>query len=105
LFAVNVAAFVPPLATPSGDDKLAVEFVIDAALMVPPVMVTLELDSDTLEIAPPVIDTLARLLVPLPMPFTPFTTVVKLLSNCDNGIDVVAPANVFGIVIGSAIRT
>jgi len=54
---------------------------------------------------PPVMDTLARLLVPLPMPFTPFTTVVKLLSNCDNGIAAVAPANVFGIVIGSAIRT
>ena len=54
---------------------------------------------------PPVIDTLARLLVPLPMPFTPFTTVEKLLSNCDSGIDDVAVANVLGIVIGSAIRT
>ena len=54
---------------------------------------------------PPVIDTLARLLVPLPMPLMPFTTVVKLLSNCDNGIADVAPANVFGIVTGSAIRT
>jgi hypothetical protein len=28
-----------------------------------------------------------------------------LLSNCDNGMADVAPANVFGIVIGSAIRT
>ena len=54
---------------------------------------------------PPVITTLARLLVPLPMPLTPFTTVVKLLSNCDSGIAAVAPANVLGIVIGSAIRT
>ena len=59
----------------------------------------------TLLMVPPVMTTLARLLVPLPMPLTPFTTVLKLLSNCDNGMADVAVANVFGIVIGSAIRT
>jgi hypothetical protein len=100
LFAVNVLDPVPPLLTPKPGLKVTVVLEI-----VPPVIVTLALATDVLLIAPPVIDTLAKLLVPLPMPFTPFTTVVKLLSNCDNGMAVVTPAKVFGMLIGRGIRT
>ena len=93
LFAVNVAKFVPPLATVIGvaiftEVRFAALFVIV-----------------TLAIVPPVTTTLARLFVPLPMPLMPFTTVEKLLSNCDNGMAVVTPAKVFGMLMGRAIRT
>jgi hypothetical protein len=61
------------------------------------------LSKDTLAIEPPVMVTLAKEYAPLPILFTAIATVLKLASNSDNGIDVVALANWFGIVIGNGI--
>jgi hypothetical protein len=58
---------------------------------------------DTLETAPPVIETLARDSEPLPIPLMAFLTTTKFWSSSDNGMETVALANVLGMVIGSAI--
>jgi hypothetical protein len=59
-------------------------------------------------IVPPVIVTLlafrlTNVSAPLFIPFMALDSVEKLASSCDNGIDVVALANVLGTVTGSAI--
>jgi hypothetical protein len=73
---VPATAFDPPIITP---------------LIVPPV------------IAPPVIATLASASDPFPMPLIAVSRTVKLSSRSLNGMLFVSVANVFGIVIGSAI--
>jgi hypothetical protein len=52
---------------------------------------------------PPVMLTDASASEPFPIPLMAFVTVVKFASRFASGIDVVAAANVLGIVIGSAI--
>jgi hypothetical protein len=50
-----------------------------------------------------VIFALANVSEPSEMPLTALAKVEKLVSNCDNGIEAVAVANVLGIVTGSVI--
>ena len=59
----------------------------------------------TFVIVPPVMLAAVRAFDPLPMPLIALTTVEKSLSSCDRGIEVVAVAKVYGIVIGRGIRT
>jgi hypothetical protein len=72
-------------------DKFAVTVSFATLLVVIFAVVALAVVNTAL---PPVIDTFDRLFVPLPMPLMALTTVVKSLSSCDNGIEVVAVANV-----------
>jgi hypothetical protein len=69
LFAVSDEELVPPLGTLNG------------AVRVKDVMLALEFVIEALAIVPPEITTLAKLLVPLPMPLMPLVITVKLLSS------------------------
>jgi hypothetical protein len=48
---------------------------------------------------------MARVTVPFPIPLIVFTNKEKSASRFDSGIELVAFANVYGIVMGSDIRT
>lgn len=48
---------------------------------------------------------LARVTVPFPIPLIVFTNKEKSASSFESGIELVALANVYVIVMGSAIRT
>ena len=71
----------------------------------PPVNVRLPETETSPVMLPPEMVTLESAFVPFPMPFMALATVVKSVSRLDSGMEDVAFANVYGIVIGSAIRT